>query len=109
MSADTKMIKGQLSFKISALLTGLLSVFTARIKEAVCFVAIESRTGLVGGNCAKDRSSVGRRNLEVVCQGKAWISSFSPIPGVYGNSNGAYILMFRHQNSVKVRNIMISA
>lgn len=57
--------------------------------------------GLVGGNCSKDRHGVGRRNLEVVCEGKAWISSFSPIPGVYGNSDEASVLVFGLQTSEK--------
>lgn len=44
----------------------------------------------------------------MVCQGKAWVSSLSLIPGVYENSNEACTLVFRNQISAKVRNIMIS-
>lgn len=44
----------------------------------------------------------------MVCQGKAWVSSLSPIPGVYDNSHEASTRVFRNQISVKVRNIMIS-
>lgn len=44
----------------------------------------------------------------MVCEGKAWISSFSPIPGVYGNSDEASLAAFGHQNSVKMMYMMIS-
>lgn len=101
-------VANYLKFKICSSLTCVLCVWAAGIKKAVCFVAIEAHTGLVGGNCSKDRHGVGRRNLEVVCEGKAWISSFRPIPGVYGNSNETSIAVFGHQNSVKMRYMVIS-